>query len=172
MKCNCCESNNVRKVSIVYQEQTSSGNFGGGGIGIGLNGSVGVGAFGGVISSKSLLAKRLAPPIYSKPEKPVILKFPWINFSVILTICIISLIILNIDHSNIPDCILQFAAISIIVSVIYFSILYIRSDAYLSGNKKLAEYNKKCEQYNRCQEALAEWHNKWICMNCGSIDIL
>ncbi|GAB3223995.1 hypothetical protein J0A67_09935 [Algoriphagus aestuariicola] len=73
MKCGTCESDNVQKLSVIYQNGTSKtiGNIhsshSGGGIGFG---SGGIGGFGGVGTSRSTvntttssdLAKRCAPP--------------------------------------------------------------------------------------------------------------
>lgn len=65
-RCSNCQSENVRKASVVWAEGTSfsGGTFSGLGVGVSTGDALGAGVFGGAIqgATQTALAKKLAPP--------------------------------------------------------------------------------------------------------------
>ena len=152
MKCYTCESDNVQKLSVIFQNGTSKttgsihSSHTGGGIGLG---SGGFGGFGGVGSSNSTvntttssdLAKRCAPP-----DK--------YNFKAPLLMGMLALVAIFIFDG---------LAQMDMAGMATLAILGLIGGAAYSGYKGFT-YNKT--EYPVLMQA---WSKKWHCNKCGEI---
>lgn len=152
MKCGICESDNVQRLSVIYQNGTSktTGNIHsshtGGGLGFGSGGFGGFGGMGSTNSSvntttTSDLAKRCAPPAKYNFKAPLLMVFlaliAFFSFDLFATMDISGMATL--------------AILGLIGGAVYFG--------YKGFN-----YNKT--EYPVLMQA---WSKKWHCNKCGEI---
>jgi len=141
MKCPYCESEDCKKVSLVYESGTSAGSFTGVGAGVGgSSGGLGAGgaAFGGKTSTQTLLARRLAPP--PDPQNVGAMAV-FAGFIAILAL------IYSVSGDSVSSFGLGVAAV--------LGVLAIGAGISYAGQKK--GYPQK----------LARWQGSWICLRCG-----
>ena len=144
LSCPHCGSENCSKVSFVYESGTFAGSVVG--VGMSLGGDIGFG--GGQTQNRSLLAKRLAPPV--EPNG-------WLALAVILVSCT-ALAFLGLC-GLLPDILagkehlgehvgLSFGALILAV----FSLL-----AFVHYRRKIKVWRSHWECWPRC----------WVCLRCG-----
>jgi len=143
-KCPHCDSDNTRRVSVIYQTGTSVGSFGG--IGVSLDGDVG--SFGGISASQTLFARNFQPP--ARPSSNPI-----------------GLIVLTLG------CGFVFASFAYYSGAFDFKpsqgwILVAVIGVLLLGAAMIiliADYDKKNRTHH---SALKRWAHQWVCLRCGN----
>lgn len=147
--CPSCESHEVRKVSLVYEEGFQKTRtktiFGGGAISL-LGPVFGLGAAYSRGTSQSLLAERLAPPRVPRPFFYAVIAFLVIGIVGLLPPILIGIIFGNIAYHFVVF--IWFAAL-----IAYPCYVFIREMALLRG------YQKK----------LSDWNQLFMCNQCGHI---
>lgn len=160
MRCPSCESDNVRRLSVVYDEGSytetskSTTNMSGGGVMM-------AGTAGGVYTSRqagttttttrglSELAKKAAPPEKRKPIREFL--------GMLAGLVVVSLIATAILATllPLPDFMIQLGAIAF----------------FIWAMRRLIASTKRDLEYNRSEfpDRLEQWKNSWLCSKCGEI---
>jgi hypothetical protein len=139
MKCPYCESEDCKKVSLVFEAGTSAGSFAGvGAAGAGYSGgsALGGGVSVGNTSNQTLLAQRLAPP--AKPDASVAIAAGLVTFVAL---------IFGFSGRSVSGVVLAVAAINGLVAV-FAGLVY-------------------SERQKSYPILLARWQDLWMCLRCG-----
>jgi hypothetical protein len=129
---------------MAYQQGTTTGTF----TGIGLDPQGDLGGFGGVKTSRTLLASNVAPPAKEKLNFGVVLLIIFSIFGILLGLAMLT----NEDTvTKWPWILVLLAGIASLAWCCYF----IRTD----GRRRTAEFQAHLQTYLR----------NWICLRCGTI---
>lgn len=139
VKCNKCGSFNIRKLSVIYDEQTSISYESGTIRSLNFRGR-----FNNKIVNQTKLASQIAPPIYPQGKKLKVI------FIAVTTFVIALIIGTIIKHS--------FLILIAFYTEIAFSIYGIYRDIKTLARKK-----------KTYQHELTIWHKSYHCWECGNI---
>ncbi|OIQ74105.1 hypothetical protein GALL_442560 [mine drainage metagenome] len=149
--CSHCGSDEVRKVSLMYEQATSNLNF----RALSLNDEGGAAYTAGSGSLQNLMGGRIAPP--SPPEVPVKPRFPVIS----LTLVILSFFQLAGPMS--ADAWLTFAFLAPL-PLFFLGRYLVRAARFAAYAPRYAE-----AIYPDYQKRQDLWARSWICMRCGEL---
>jgi ribosomal protein S27AE len=139
--CGKCGSENMQKVSVIYEAGTSTGLVTG--IGLGMDGELGAGM--GRTNSSSLLALRLAPPKAPGCELGAV----WAVIGVVLSI--VGYVFTQGPERDSP----------------LLWLLWLGSA--LCGLLFILEAVKYFDKKAKHPGLMARWNRQWYCLKCGSV---
>lgn len=157
-KCPHCGSDDVRKVSLMYEQATSNLNY----REVGLR-SDGVGTYaagsGGI---QNLMGGRIAPP--DAPVRPRSrTSFIAVVMSGVFLYMIVQTLVSNYEaHTPTPRGLYDLLIILLLLSLFIF--LKLTLGASLAFRKELSVYEGSLPGY---QTRYEEWTRKWMCLRCG-----
>ncbi|MDY0331722.1 MAG: hypothetical protein RBR52_14685 [Thiomonas sp.] len=154
--CPHCRSDDVRKVSLMYEQATSNLNY----RALSMNDQGGAAYTAGSGGLQNLMGGRIAPPV--PPEAPVKPRFP-----------IFSLISLAMATSPITGIGMTNASTGdrLVAFVLYMLLPMSFLPKYVMQSLRYASYAPRYQNLllPDYQQRHAKWSRSWMCMRCGEI---
>lgn len=181
VKCPSCNTHDVKKVSLVYEQETKNVDVSTEAMGVGV-GTGGVSVFGGSVPTQgkitSQLAQRLQPP--PEPQRPQVHKTiknksfghacasvifaTFCSFIALSSLATVLWILLR-TSSNWTFFFPGFWYIHIVLSIV-FSLVMLSVDleaaTKIHNEETIKEYDKSVAEINK-------WKHSWICNRCGHV---
>jgi hypothetical protein len=163
--CSKCKSEDVKKVSLVYELEVKATKAStlAGGLAVNKEGIAGLG--GGIASStgtiQSLLVQRITPPDKAKYKYPS----PWRDVTTVCFILSVSCILLvklelSVGQSIVANRLMIASGIVFIVGI--FCLIKSHKETLVNEEKANSEY----------QKAFHNWSHSWFCNRCGNVFII
>jgi hypothetical protein len=137
--CPHCESEEVQKLSVIYEMGSTLGNFRGGGVGIGTGG-VGAGVFGGSNQGRTLAAGSAAPPAIPSARGALVMVALAVGFGLL--------------------CVAQFAGGSRLWAMLLLTAAFV-----IGAGLAIWSYVRDVRRYPARRR---NWEQSWRCLRCGS----
>jgi len=140
--CPSCKSDDVRKLSVIYESGTTVGSLSASGLGM-TRDALGGGVMTGELKTGTLLAQRAAPP------KPVT------SFGMAALFCFLGLVFLALSIVGlVKGGTVESISITFLISVV---LLALGVAAFRMNEKEQTVFAKR----------KSEWAKTWLCMKCG-----
>ena len=163
--CNVCNSQNIQRLALVYQDGTTTSQslgFGGAFGSVGGSSARGVGVGGSVGFAQTELAARFAPPPLTKYQhvRPTGLGFFMASVqtaSFLLATWVSSLVINHIDN--------PFLGFAIWVGCVSATLVFVNRRLSKLDNRDALQHAHN----ERQREDLARWERSALCLTCGAV---
>ncbi|OHB75393.1 MAG: hypothetical protein A2Z34_04045 [Planctomycetes bacterium RBG_16_59_8] len=163
LACPNCRALDVKKVSLVYEQEMQNVDLSTSGWGVGVDTAGGVDIFGGSVPTRgkiaSKLVQRIQPP--HPPQKPLDVSGCLILMPISgLAIGIVALVayLIGVKFENVSSVV--WIGVGIVAFLCWGNIVdFVDKESNENHRKKIAEY----------EGSLGNWNRSWICGRCGQI---